>query len=170
MDLQMVELVEYQNEKEQLLNLIKEFWFCHSNEIQTDVQALQDIEAWTKVNQKTYFINYKDKKIGFVHLGSRGGHIDWLEHIFVKAEYQNNGIGTRVIQLVEKIVKQYSTSLYIEAASRNERAIRLYHHLGHNCLNTISLRKDFNQDDFKCIRNEQIYDLDFEIRKINRNR
>lgn len=132
LDLQMVELVEYQNEKEQLLNLIKELWFCHNNEIQTDVQALQDIEAWTKVNQKIYFISYKDKKIGFVHLDSRGGHIDWLEHIFVKAEYQNNGIGTRVIQLVEKIVKKYSVFLYIKAASRNERANRLYHHLGYN--------------------------------------
>ena len=31
----------------------------------------------------------------------------------------------------------------IEAAARNEAAIRLYRKLGYNCLNTITLRKDF---------------------------
>lgn len=95
-----------------------------------------------------------------------GDKIDWLEHLFVKPEYQNKGIGTQVIQLVEEIVKQYSISLYIEAASRNEKVIRLYRRLGYDCLNTISIRKDFNQDDLECVKHEKIYDLDFEIRKV----
>ncbi|MBS5114425.1 MAG: hypothetical protein KHY88_01825 [Erysipelotrichaceae bacterium] len=67
---------------------------------------------------------------------------------------------------IQGIVKQYSISLYIEAASRNEKVIRLYRRLGYDCLNTISIRKDFNQDDLECVKHEKIYDLDFEIRKV----
>lgn len=161
-----IKLVEYANEKNQLVELIKQFWLCHNQTIQTQNECLQDVENWTKRGHQVYFIVYQQQYIGFVHLGNRGGEIDWLEHLFVQPKYQNKGIGTQVIQLVEEIVKQYSISLYIEAASRNEKVIRLYRRLGYDCLNTISIRKDFNQDDLECVRHEQIYDLDFEIRKV----
>lgn len=53
----------------------------------------------------------------------------------------------------------------IEAAARNEAAIRLYRKLGYNCLNTITLRKDFPGYEYDVVRNEKIYDMSFEIRK-----
>ena len=68
--------------------------------------------------------------IGFVHLGNRGAKIDWLEDLFILPEYQGGGLGTQAIFQVEAIVRKYSESLYIEAAARNEGAIRLYQKLG----------------------------------------
>ena len=104
--------------------------------------------------------------MGFAHLGNRGSRIDWLEDLFVLPCHQNQGISTCAIKAVEKLVMSYSDSLYIEAAARNQGAIMLYRKLGYNCLNSITIRKDFNEDDFNVTRTEKIYDLEFQIRKM----
>lgn len=80
-------------------------------------------------------------------------------------EYQRQGIGTKAIKLIEEIVKEYSVSLYIEVAARNGAAISLYHKLGFDCLNSVSLRKDFPAFKYEVIKKEKIYDFEFEIRK-----
>ena len=49
-------------------------------------------------------ISYNEEYVGFVHLGSRGCEIDWLEDIFVLPEFQGKGIGTCAIKLIEEIV------------------------------------------------------------------
>ena len=107
-----------------------------------------------------------DEVVGFLHLGSRGGAIDWLEHLYVKPEHRNKGFGSKAIACAEEIVREYSESLYIEAAARNEQAIRLYRSLGYNCLNSISIRKDFHPENFNLVRVAQLYDKSFEIRKV----
>ena len=162
----MVTLLEYKDEAVQMKRLIQQFWFCHSNASQTDEDATKDLAAWTEKGHRLFFIQYDKKSVGFVHLGSRGGRIDWLEDLFVIPEYQNRGIGTKAIQLAEDIVKEYSISMYIEAAARNEKAIRLYRNLGYDCLNSITVRKDFDSSGLVCTRKEQLYGRDFEIRKV----
>ncbi|MDD4000516.1 MAG: GNAT family N-acetyltransferase, partial [Bacilli bacterium] len=129
----MVKLVLYNNEEAEALELIKGFWFAHNQISQTDAEALEDLEKWTSPQHNFYFIAYLGKKVGFIHLGSRGCNIDWLEDIFVKTEFQRKGIGTKAIALLEEIVREYSLSLYIEAAARNEAAIALYRKLGYDC-------------------------------------
>ena len=98
-------------------------------------------------------------------VGSRGGKIDWLEDLFIVPEQQGKGFGSEAIRLLEEIVKKYSVSLYIEAAARNEAAIRLYRKLGYDCLNTITIRKDFPGYEYDVVRKEKIHELEFEIRK-----
>lgn len=162
----MIELQLYsRHEQDIALELISGFWLCHSNYRQTPQETLKDLTAWTRVGHTLYFILLDKKKVGFIHLGSRGGEIDWLEDIFVLPQFQGQGIGTRAIVLAEEIVSQYSVSMYIEAAARNAAAIRLYQRLGYTCLNTISVRKDFAGYEYDIVKKEKLYDLDFEIRK-----
>ena len=160
-----VELVPYSGEVDVASFLIKKFWEEHNNYIQTLDESLEDLREWTKEGHRLYLISKNDDYIGFVHLGSRGCEIDWLEDIFVLPEFQGQGIGSHVIMLVEEIVKKYSESLYIEAAARNDKAIRLYQRIGYNCLNTITIRKDFQPDRYETVGNEKIVNLDFEIKK-----
>ena len=103
--------------------------------------------------------------MGLLHLGSRGGKTDWLEDLFVLPEHQGQGIGSQAVRLAEAMVRQYSSSMYIEAAARNERAIRLYRRLGYDCLNSVTIRKDFPGYDYDVVREEQVYGERFEIRK-----
>lgn len=162
----MLQLKKYHSEQTEMLPLIQGFWLSHSDEVQTDDEALADLTQWSSEGNALYFIVAFDEVVGFLHLGSRGGAIDWLEHLYVKPEHRNKGFGSKAIVCAEEIVREYSESLYIEAAARNEQAIRLYRSLGYNCLNSISIRKDFHPERFKSVRTESLYNEPFEIRKM----
>lgn len=155
----------YENEIDVAISLIKKFWKEHNDYEMSTEEAQEDLTEWTKEGHKLYLIKCEEAVIGFVHLGSRGGAIDWLEDLYVMSEYQNKGIGTCAVRLAEEIVKEYSESLYIEAAARNEKAIRLYAKLGYSCLNTITVRKDFEPENFEVMKTEKIHNQEFEIKR-----
>lgn len=158
-------LKEYTGEQDIACGLIQKFWKAHNNCDQSAADALADLTQWTREGHKLYILYKSTEAVGFIHLGSRGCEIDWLEDLFVVPKYQNQGIGTYAIRAVEAEVQKYSGCLYIEAAARNQRAIALYRKLGYNCLNTITIRKDFDENAFDVLRTEKVYDLDFQIRK-----
>lgn len=160
-----VTLVPYGNEADTAVKLIIQFWQAHNHETPSYEEAAEDLTQWTKEGHRLYFIRYGGEAVGFVHLGSRGGEIDWLEELFVLPEFQGRGIGTRAIALAEEIVKAYSESFYIEAAARNEKAIRLYRKLGYDCLNTITIRKDFQAERFETLSTERILGMDFRVKR-----
>lgn len=161
----MISLLPYTPAAErEALALIRGFWLAHNQEQQSEAEAREDLAAWTAEGHRFYFITADETRVGFLHLGSRGGACDWLEDLFVLPTYQNRGIGTEAIRLAEELVREYSVSLYIEAAARNRRAIALYHRLGYQCLNTITVRKDFPGYDYDVQRRESLYELPFEIR------
>ena len=155
----------YENEIDTAISLIKQFWKEHNDYEMSTEEVKEDLTEWTKEGHKLYLIKCEEEFVGFVHLGSRGGEIDWLEDLYVMSEYQNKGIGTRAVRLAEEIVKEYSESLYIEAAARNEKAIRLYVKLGYNGLNTITVRKDFEPENFEVMKTENIHNQEFEIKR-----
>lgn len=145
--------------------LIREFWKSHNNYIQEFEESFNDLKEWTKEGHKLYLIKLEKEYIGFAHLGSRGANIDWLEDLFILSTYQNKGYGSSVIEILEEEVKKYSESLYIEVAARNLDALNLYRKLGYDCLNTITIRKDFNKEKFEKISSEKINNMQFEIKK-----
>lgn len=159
-----IELKKYQNEIEKAINLIKKFWLEHNNYVSSYEEAYNDLEEWTKKGHYLYFISFDNEYVGFIHLGSRGCEADWLEDIFVLPEYQRRGIGTKAIQLLEEIVKEYSESLYIEVAARNDKAIKLYKRNGYDTLNTITIRKDFSPNSYEIQSKEQLIGTTFNIK------
>ncbi len=160
-----VTLQLFQGEEAKAAALIQGFWKEHNHYNQTPEEAVADLKCWTAEGHRFYFIRKDGQTVGFVHLGSRGAEIDWLEDLFVKPEFQGQGVGSAAVKLVEQEVCKYSESLYIEAAARNESAIRLYRRLGYDCLNTVTVRKDFHPDEFEAVRKENIYGAEFEIRR-----
>lgn len=160
-----ITLKMYENETDIALSLIKGFWKEHNGYAQPTEEAMQDLAAWTSPGHQLYLIEKDGEPVGLLHLGSRGGAADWLEDLYVMPQHQGQGIGSRAIQLAEDMVKTYSESLYIEAAARNEQAIRLYRRLGYDCLNTITIRKDFHPDKFEVLRTEQVCGQPLEIRR-----
>lgn len=164
-----ISLILYNDEIEVASWLIRQFWKVHNNYEESIEESYEEIKLWTKEGHKLYLIKNDNEFIGFAHLGSRGCKVDWLEDIFILSEHQNKGIGTNVITLIENIVRKYSDSLYIETAARNEKAIRLYKKIGYDCLNTITVRKDFDLEKYESIRKEKIYGLDFDIKRNKNN-
>lgn len=145
--------------------LIQGFWKAHNDYDQPLSEAEEDLAAWTGEGHELYLILLFGSPVGFVHLGSRGADIDWLEDIFVLPAYQGKGIGSKAIALAEDIVRQYSESLYIEAAARNAAAIRLYRRLGYDCLNTVTIRKDFSPEKHDTVSRETLLGQEFLVKK-----
>lgn len=161
-----VELVEATSEKQEVAcQLIKAFWKEHSNSDLTDDEVLTDYQNWTETGHELWLVKSDEDYIGFAHLGNRGQNIDWLEDLFILPTFQNQGMGSQVIALIEERVQQYSESLYIEVAARNLKALKLYEKLGFNCLNTLTIRKDFDEAAFEAVSEEVIAGFPFEIRK-----
>ncbi|MGT2754175.1 GNAT family N-acetyltransferase [Streptococcus ovis] len=161
-----VELVEASIEKQDIAyQLIQTFWKEHNDVLLTDDEALLDYQNWTKTGHELWLVRFAGDYIGFAHLGSRGQNIDWLEDLFILPPFQNQGIGSQVIALIEERVQQYSESLYIEVAARNLKALKLYEKLGFNCFNTLTIRKDFDEAAFEAVSEEVIAGFPFEIRK-----
>lgn len=77
----MITLKQYTNEQNQILPLIQGFWKVHSNYAQSEAEAQEDLYNWTKPGHVIYFIRNDETNVGFAHLGSRGGKIDWLEEL-----------------------------------------------------------------------------------------
>lgn len=95
---EMVELTAYNEEEKTLMkSLIKQFWLVHNNYSQIDDETEGDLADWTKEGQALYFIRHNNITVGFLHLGSRGAAVDWLEDIFVLGEYQKMGIGSAAV-------------------------------------------------------------------------
>ena len=161
-----LELTPYAGDSEQAVFLIRQFWKAHNGAEPSPEDAREDLALWTGEGHRFYFIRRGDEVLGFLHLGSRGCAADWLEDLFVLPQHQNQGIGTQAIRLAEEIVSQYSDSLYIEAATRNQRAIRLYRKLGYDCLNTITVRKDFRPEQYETPHTESLLGEEFQIKTI----
>ena len=160
----MIKLEKYNNEQEIMCDLIKRFWISHNDYTQSYEESLENLKEWTLTNHILYYIKKDDIIIGFAHLGARGCEIDWLEDLFILPEYQGHNYGSLALKAIEDLVKKYSESLYIEVAARNSRALNFYVRNGYNCLNTITIRKDFRPDEYFVTSNENILEHSFEIR------
>ena len=160
-----IELSLYNGQSDVACMLIQGFWKAHNGYDQPFAEAREDLAAWTAEGHLFHFILLDGEPVGFVHLGSRGAGVDWLEDLFVLPEHQRQGIGSAAVSLAEDIVSRYSESLYIEAAARNEAAIHLYRRLGYDCLNTITIRKDFTPEKYETISHETLLGQEFDVRK-----
>lgn len=78
----------YEGEKKEALAFIKRFWYSHNGYRATEDECKEDLKNWTKEKHQFYFIESDLEKVGFVHLASRGGAIDWLEDLFVLPEHR----------------------------------------------------------------------------------
>lgn len=161
----MVELEKYAGQAAEMSALIRGFWLAHNQYEQTPEETQEDLTLWTSSGHALYFIRENGTPVGLLHLGSRGAEIDWLEDLFILPAYQGRGLGTQAVHLAEEIVRGYSDSMYIEAAARNLPAIRLYRRLGYDCLNTITVRKDFPGCSYDIVSREHVCGNDFEIRR-----
>ena len=161
-----IQLVQYLDQKEQACRLIAGFWHDHNGYDQTLQEAENNLKEWTQEEHLFLLVLLQDTYIGFAHLGSRGGNIDWLEDLYICKEYQRHGYGHRVVCMVEQMVRTWSDSMYIEAAARNKDAVRLYHSLGFDVLNTITMRKYFKPQDFETAAQETIDGMIFQVRKV----
>lgn len=96
-------------------------WRAFYNEKMRDVDNAATLSAWDEkkiLNSNAYFIHHQGQLLG----------IGWLEGTKLLAVAAEPGMGARVMHTMMSLVE--GSAMFLEVASTNVRAIRLYERLG----------------------------------------
>ena len=67
----------------------------------------------------------------------------WIENLYVRPEMRRRGIAARAIALAEEIARRelHAPAVSMDVIPQNPAAMRLYHALGYDTLQMITMRK-----------------------------
>lgn len=148
--------------EEKILRYIVSFFYTHHSQID-DAQARENLANWTAEDHEFFYIMGDGEPVGFLHLSMRGPTVCWIEDIFVDEHLRKQGIASKAIGLVEEMLqKRNVTGICMDVAPDNLPALKLYHHLGYDRLNIVTVRKDFQP--FETVRTEKICGMEFRVK------
>lgn len=108
--------------------------------------AGEDLADWEAREDATlYFITEDGDTAGLLFLARHGGSVVWIENLYVRPEMRRRGIATRAITLAEEIAREelHAPAVSMDVIPQNQAAMRMYHALGYDTLQMITMRKPF---------------------------
>jgi len=120
-----------------VLPLIEQFYrhFNYSFSQEEKGQTLQ--ELWAHPERGCLWLIKKEQAVaGYIYLAfyfsiEFGGRTAFIDELFVLPEHRGQGIGSKIIHLVEEQCRQLKLkAIHLEAERTNERATALYLNLG----------------------------------------
>ena len=139
------------------------FWKSQLYEA-SKAEILEDIRRLLNPKCFSYLIMHDDNIAGFIYANEKYGYNNNIEYLFVKAEYRNLGLGSFALNEIKKIILANDNDrVQIEVNPSNVKALKLYHSLGFDNIDTITLSTGIvgEKEDIK------LFNLDFKIN--NRN-
>ena len=106
--------------------------------------ADEDLADWeAREDAALYLIEEDGASAGLLFLARHGGAVVWIENLFVRPEMRRRGIATRAIALAEEIARRdmHAPAISMDVIPQNQAAMRLYHALGYDTLQMITMRK-----------------------------
>lgn len=106
--------------------------------------AEEDLEEWLEREDAVLFvIEEDDTEAGFLLLARHGGTVVWIENLYVRKELRRRGIASRAIALAEDYAAaaMKAPAISMDVIPQNTEAMRLYHSLGYDTLQMITMRK-----------------------------
>lgn len=151
----MVEIRRYvASDFQDLARLVKSFYDYHwiallGGEGMTLMAAEEDIREEMLVENSCIFVAEMDmprKLIGFARYVDQHG-VYFLREIFVVQEYQKKGIGSGLLEAIEKdIGKRGGQGLFLSVSPYNLNALSFFVRMGYDTLNMLELRKKFHEE------------------------
>ena len=155
----MTKLVSYDaSRRNEAVQMVAEFFADHfsiseyTNAVITPERlqaADEDFDDWFEKDAATlFFIEDEDITVGFIFLTKHGGNVVWIENLYVKKEFRRKGIATRAIYLAEQYAVEImnAPAINMDVIPQNIDALRLYHSLGYDTLQMLTVRKHLNGD------------------------
>ncbi|MBQ3486630.1 MAG: GNAT family N-acetyltransferase [Clostridia bacterium] len=106
--------------------------------------AEEDLADWeAREDAALFFIEEDGKTAGLLFLARHGGTVVWIENLFIRPELRRRGIATRAVVLAEEIARRdmHAPAVSMDVIPQNLAAMRLYHALGYDTLQMITMRK-----------------------------
>ena len=126
--------------------------------------AEEDLDDWFEKDDAVLFIIEEDgTEAGLLLMARHGGSVVWIENLYVKRELRRRGIATRAIALAEDYAANVmnAPAINMDVIPQNQSAMRLYHSLGYDTLQMITMRKPLNGDERQ--NSTQLLGLDFKM-------
>lgn len=122
-----------------LATMLVEFWqsqFVHPS----DSDILEDIRRMLDSKGIGRLILADGKISGFIYVNEKYGYLNNIEYLYVKKEFRSLGLASFAIEEIQKLVlSKGNDRVQIEVSPFNTKALRLYHRLGFQSIDTISL-------------------------------
>lgn len=79
--------------------------------------------------------------LSLTYSNEAGGHVLWIEEVYILTEYQGHGFGKELFAFIEKAYKDKVVRIRLEVEEANHRAISLYERLGYTRLDYMQMYK-----------------------------
>ena len=96
-----------------------------------------------------YMIESDGENVGYALVAKTfsqeaGGMVAWFEELYLSEKARGKGLGTLALMYLEgKYVSEGYKRIRLEYTAENERAAKLYRHLGFKTLDYLQMLKDF---------------------------
>ena len=118
--------------------MLKDFWTTQLYDA-TKADILEDIRRLLNPKCYSYLIMDDDKIAGFIYVNEKYGYNNNIEYLYVKKEFRGKGLGSLALEEIKKIILPSQERVQIEVNPSNDKALKLYHSLGFNNIDTITL-------------------------------
>lgn len=123
----------------ELSSMLKDFWSTQLTEA-SDQDVLEDIGRMLSKKGLAYLIIYDSNIAGFIFVYDKYGYVNNIEYLYIKEEYRGKGLASFALRAVmEKVLEKGSPRVQIEVSPCNRKGLKLYHRLGFNHVDTLSL-------------------------------
>lgn len=123
----------------EISTMLKLFWKSQLAEA-TDSDVLEDIRRMLDPECISFLICYNENVAGFIFVNEKYGFFNNIEYLYIKEEYRAKGLASFALREVMKIVKSRNNNrVQIEVSPSNVKALKLYHKLGFNHIDTFTL-------------------------------
>lgn len=123
----------------ELSSMLKDFWSTQLTEA-SDQDVLEDIGRMLSKKGLAYLIIYDSNIAGFIFVYDKYGYVNNIEYLYIKEEYRGKGLASFALRAVmEKVLEKGSPRVQIEVSPYNRKGLKLYHRLGFNHIDTLSL-------------------------------
>lgn len=119
--------------------MLKDFWKTQLVEVSDD-DVLEDIRRMLSPKCYGYLITFENEIAGFIFANEKYGYTNNIEYLYIKSNFRRKGLASFALKRIKEIVlSRGNPRVQIEVAPNNISALKLYHKLGFNAIDTITL-------------------------------
>ena len=147
----------------ELQTMLKDFWTTQLVEA-SKADILEDIRRLLSSKCYSYLIMCDDNIAGFIYINEKYGYVNNIEYLYIKEKFRGNGLGSFALSKIKEILKEGGLDrVQIEVNPSNLKTLKLYHSLGFNNIDTLTLSTGIVGD----TEVKNIFGLDFKINKLS---
>lgn len=125
---------------QELSTMLKDFWKTQQQDVSKG-DILEDLRRLLEPKCVSYLIMSDDKQIaGFIYVNDKYGYVNNIEYLYIKDTFRGQVLGSfALLEIKQILMNKGNERVQIEVMPSNTKALKLYHHLGFDSIDTFTL-------------------------------